>query len=181
MFKDGLKKVARGLTMVEELRRVVPPDESDEAEAAPVPARPATPSTAGASSRKRILIVDDDRTTVLVTSAMLAKDNYEVISATDGHQALTILYNQHPDLVLTDLNMPGMNGFDLVKRVRGDLALSQTPIILMTTDGDVAKRASESGADDFVLKPLVRDALLAQIRKVLLNSVLAKSSFAPPG
>jgi DNA-binding response OmpR family regulator len=117
----------------------------------------------------RILVVEDD-TDVRVTLRLLLEDEgYDVIEAADGEQALTRLDAEHPALVLLDLKLPGMSGFDVCRTMRktGDV-----PIIVVTAQVDSYDVVAglEAGADDYVTKPYVAKELAARIRAALRRS-----------
>ena len=181
MFQDGLRKAGRGLTTPDEVRRVVPPDESDEAETPS--SRPEAQSPRGprpADAPRRVLLVDDEPVTIRIVTAMLQEAGYSVVAASDGHSALSQLYNAPPDLLLTDLNMPGMDGAGLIRRLRGDLALSRIPVLLMTSEASGESAARDLGADGFIGKPVEQDVLLGLVRSAIVKSVLARSVTTTP-
>jgi len=114
----------------------------------------------------RILVVDDDSQITRVLTTVLASQGYAVRAAADGGAAHAIVSEWKPDLVLTDLGMPRMNGVDLCRRIR---ILSSAPIIVLSVkDAERAKvEALDSGADDYITKPFGTDELLARIRAAL--------------
>jgi two-component system KDP operon response regulator KdpE len=118
----------------------------------------------------RILVVDDERQIARVLRTSLQSYGYEVITAQDGLEALESFSQNTPDLVITDLSMPNMDGVELTKAIR---ALGQTPIIVLSVrDQDAAKiLALDSGADDYVTKPFSTPELLARVRVQLRRKV----------
>jgi two-component system KDP operon response regulator KdpE len=120
--------------------------------------------------RKRlILVVDDEPPIVRLVRAKLTADGYAVITASGGEEALRILDDERPDLIVLDLMMPGMDGFETLRRVR---QASQTPVIMLTaraSDADKLK-GLQTGADDYMTKPFNPDELAARVAAVLRRS-----------
>jgi two-component system KDP operon response regulator KdpE len=114
----------------------------------------------------RILIVDDEPQIARVLRTGLKTHGYEVRVAADGVSALETFGDWHPDLVVTDLAMPNMDGLDLCRRLR---AISQLPIIVLSVRGEEKTKveALDAGADDYVTKPFGMDELLARVRAQL--------------
>lgn len=112
---------------------------------------------------KLILIIDDDEQIRRSFGRVLENRGYRVIEADCGPAGLELARNQKPDLILTDINMPGGDGQTLLKEIRNDPELGSTQVVLMTGRPDIvpARRGMEQGADDFLVKPVTRDALLA--------------------
>ena len=120
-------------------------------------------------TRKRILVVDDEPEITLVLRSGLSKHGYDVRVANEGEAALELFRAWTPDLVVTDLSMPNMNGLTLCKQLR---AVSSVPIIVLSVKNDeVAKvEALDLGADDYVTKPFGMSELLARVRAALRRS-----------
>jgi DNA-binding response OmpR family regulator len=116
--------------------------------------------------RARILVVDDDADTRFLLRMMLAGDGFEVSLAGDGEQAWTSLQASVPDLLLTDLMMPELDGIGLVQRVRADPALASLPVILLSAKSGICEQADAItlGADDYLIKPVQKADLLERIR-----------------
>jgi DNA-binding response OmpR family regulator len=117
-------------------------------------------------TEKRILVVDDERQIVDIVRGYLSREGYQVISSYDGPGALEIARREQPDLVILDLMLPGLSGWDVCRKLREDSAV---PIIMLTAREDIADRivGLELGADDYVSKPFDPRELVARVRAVL--------------
>ncbi len=120
---------------------------------------------------KRILIADDSGSIREMLAFVLTQAGYEVLSAQDGQEALDKAPAFSPHLVITDLNMPNLNGIELVKNLRGMTNFRFTPILVLTTEGqDEKKQAGKAaGATGWLVKPFKPEKLLAVVGKVLPN------------
>ncbi len=118
------------------------------------------------NERKRILVVDDEPQITRVLRRSLQTHGYDVRTAADGEAALDVVHDWPPDLVVTDLTMPGMDGIELCRQLRAQTSL---PIIILSVKGEeqTKVRALDAGADDYVTKPFGIDELLARIRAAL--------------
>ena len=120
---------------------------------------------------KSILIVDDNLVSLRQISALLSKD-YEVSLAKSGELALQICAQKPPDLILLDVEMPGMDGFETIARLKGDAQLKNVPVIFLTgnNDAETQKKCLGSGAVDFVTKPADADILHQKIKQHLKSA-----------
>lgn len=127
----------------------------------------------------RILVVDDDREIVRLVRAYLEKSGYEVLVAYDGETALHVLRREQPDLMLLDLMLPGRDGMDVTRVVRGDVGLAAMPIIMLTARVEDHDKivGLELGADDYVTKPFNPGEVVARVRAVLRR---VQGETAPP-
>lgn len=118
---------------------------------------------------KRILVVDDSASLRQVQQIVLSGAGYEVIQAVDGQDALAKLAGGPVHLVLTDLNMPNLDGVGLIRAVRADPAHRLTPVVMVTTESqDARKREGKAaGATGWVVKPFTPEQLVAVVKKVI--------------
>ena len=104
-----------------------------------------------------ILVVDDIATNIALVKAMLRNKNYEVISAQSGAQALKIVEEQKPDIIILDIMMPGMDGYEVLARLRSNEETKDIKVVMLSAiskEEDIQK-AMELGADDYITKPIV--------------------------
>ena len=158
MHDRALMLVAQGITSVEEVDRVLSLD---------VPARPAA-SRPGTPRRRRILVTDDEPTTRMLVRLLLEREHFEVLEASSGDDGIARAIADRPDVVLMDLNMPGIDGFEAIRRLRRQVMFATLPIIVLTAEegADVQRRVIELGADDYVVKPFQPADLVARVQAV---------------
>ena len=118
------------------------------------------------TDKSRVLVVDDEPQITRVLRTVLTSEGYQVRTAGEGETALSSFTEWHPELVITDLFMPRMDGLELCKRIR---AVSTVPIIVLSVKGEERTKveALDSGADDYVTKPFGSDELMARVRAAL--------------
>jgi DNA-binding response OmpR family regulator len=131
--------------------------------------RVAAPSKSSATedpNAMRVLVVDDDRPSLKMTAFLLREEGYTVFTADNGTEAMRIIDEKAPDLLILDIMMPGMDGFEVMHRVRRSMNL---PIIILSAKGEASDRVLglDKGADDYLSKPFEPAELLARVRSVL--------------
>ena len=128
-----------------------------------------------ATQKKKILLVDDSPTAILWQRLILEADQYEIVVATDGEEGVRLAKTEHPDLVLLDVMMPRMDGFEALREIRADDALRTTPILMVTTRSEMANvmQGYESGCNEYITKPVDRSELLMKVRSYLAGREVA--------
>ncbi len=186
LLADGLEKIRLGLTTIEELTRVVEMDKAerrigspDESESDAVLLYDAMPESIAqtvaqvprweGSAKANVLIVDDSRLLLRVLQGTLEAAGYNVDTAINGQDALDKALGSPPDLIITDVIMPQMDGYQLVEKLKDEDATRDIPVIMLTSMGDVESEVKglELGADEYLAKPLDPRRLLARIPIVL--------------
>ena len=126
-------------------------------------------SGGGGERRRKILLVDDSPTVLMMEKMVLAKDLYDVVTARDGLDALEKVANEKPDLILMDVMMPRMDGFEACRRIRSSEGARSVPIIMVTTRGELnsVELGYESGCNDYITKPINGLELLAKVKNCL--------------
>ncbi|MFN2232874.1 MAG: response regulator transcription factor [Anaerolineales bacterium] len=124
----------------------------------------------------QILVVDDEPRYVRLMEANLASEGYHVLKASNGQEAVEAVDKHHPDLVLLDVMMPILSGFEACERIR---EFSNVPVIMVTAKGDEQDRVKglDVGADDYIVKPYSATELLARVRAVLRRAQLSGGTF----
>jgi pilus assembly protein CpaE len=121
---------------------------------------------------EKILVVDDDVDTLRLVGLMLQRQGYQIIAASNGHQALLLAQSENPDLILLDVMMPDMDGYEVTKRLRTDVVTATTPIIMFTAKSQLDDKVAgfEAGVDDYLTKPTQPRELFAHVKAVLARS-----------
>jgi diguanylate cyclase (GGDEF)-like protein len=131
-----------------------------------------------ARNEGRILIVEDDINVRTILKMQLERAHYTVRVAEDGETGLQMLADEIPDLVLLDVMMPGMDGWEVCRRIKGDMATVNLPVIMLTarSDQEDKLRGLTSGANDYLTKPYELDELLLRVRNMLLWSKMQRAA-----
>jgi two-component system KDP operon response regulator KdpE len=129
-------------------------------------------------SKRNILVVDDEAQITRVLKTTLSAQGYGIRTAADGLQALNEMQSWPPDLIITDLRMPNMDGLELCRRVRSQ---SKIPIIVLSVKGEetIKVEALDAGADDYVTKPFSVNELLARVRAALRRTLVSEDDEQP--
>jgi len=136
---------------------------------------------------EKVLLVDDDLDTLRLVGLMLQRQGYQIVAANNGLQALSSAEKEQPDIILLDIMMPEMDGYEVAKRLRNNPSTSQIPIIMFSAKNQVEDKliGFEAGADDYLTKPTQPRELFAHIRAVLArvqkSRVAEKSKETPKG
>jgi diguanylate cyclase (GGDEF)-like protein len=120
----------------------------------------------------KILIVDDDPDIRDVLKLTLSEEDYEILEAGDGEEALKTVHDNQPDLILLDYKIPKVDGREVCRRIKKDLLLRHLPIIMVTGKGDISDKVDgiDAGADDYIVKPFEPKELMARIRMILRHT-----------
>ncbi len=121
------------------------------------------------AEKKRVLVVDDSKTAQMMTSLIVSRASFEVLTASDGEEGVQKAIAERPDLILMDLMMPKMDGFEACRALRANDATREIPIIMVTTRGEADKVevGYDAGCTDYVTKPINSVELLAKLRNYL--------------
>jgi CheY-like chemotaxis protein len=154
MRDHAMRLVSEGITSIEEVNRVLAEDFDTLQEAA--------------RTRSRVLVTDDEPITRMLVKLLLERANFEVLEAANGKQAVEIATRERPDLLIVDLHMPEMDGYEAIARLRRDISMSTLPIIVLTSEGGpgVERRVLDLGADDYIIKPFDPAVLLSRVNGV---------------
>ena len=132
-------------------------------------------------AKKKILVVDDDLQTVKLVGLVLDRRGYEIIAARNGEQALDKSHAELPDLIILDVMMPDMNGYEVARQLRADPETADLPILMFTAKSGVQDKVTgfEAGADDFLTKPIHPKELVSRVEALLLRSSRAQPTEKP--
>jgi len=125
-----------------------------------------TRKKAPSTKKNIILIVDDDNTNLQVIGSFLYNKNYKIILAKNGNDALKSVENNHPDLILLDIMMPGMNGYEVCEKLKDNNQTKDIPIMFLTAKTETKDiiKGFKTGGVDYITKPFIKEELLARIQ-----------------
>jgi DNA-binding response OmpR family regulator len=128
-----------------------------------------------ARGKLRVLLADDSELIHKHTVPLLTAAGYEVLEAWDGAEGLTLVQDQHPDLLLTDVEMPNMDGYALCRRVKENEKTAEIPVVICSSLGEAAdlERGFDSGADDYLVKPVVPEELVSRLHALLATRMVS--------
>jgi type IV pilus assembly protein PilB len=192
LLEDGIAKAAQGLTTLEDVLRVVSHTEDVDRtipsgartvlpepvielrpipEPTPAPAPSGPPASEHARGR-RVLVVEDSRTIAAVVKYFLELEGFTVSVAGDGLEGLEMAFQERPDMIVSDLNMPGMDGLSMIKALRQDRRTSDVRVLMLTSEASVESETLgfAAGADDYILKPVEPRRLAARVKSLLGRS-----------
>jgi type IV pilus assembly protein PilB len=191
LIEDAIAKAAQGLTTLEAILQVVSPDDAapsgdgivqlptshprvKEAEKETGSIRLGTENHLAdrVGEKERVLIVEDNRTITSVVKYFLELEGFEVLLAEDGLTGLESARRERPNVIVTDVNMPGMDGISMVKALRADVLTRDVAILMLTSEDSLESetRALSAGADDYILKPVEPRRLAARVKALLARS-----------
>ncbi len=130
---------------------------------------------------EKILVVDDDVDTLRLVGLMLQRNGYDIVAANSGRQALLMALREQPDLIILDVMMPDMDGYEVTRKLRSDPKTLAIPIIMFTAKSQIDDKVTgfEAGADDYLTKPTQPRELLAHIKAVLARTAKSRMMAAP--
>ncbi|MWJ26697.1 response regulator [Halomonas sp. ZH2S] len=120
----------------------------------------------------RVLVVDDEPNIVLSLEFLMEQAGFDVVTAEDGESALACVKDTVPDLILLDISLPGISGFDVLEQLRADSDKAHLPIIMLTAHGREVEREKGMalGADDYITKPFSTQALVSKVKALLAET-----------
>ncbi|MBO4847537.1 MAG: response regulator transcription factor [Clostridia bacterium] len=129
-------------------------------------------------AKTKVLVVDDDKRILQILKLYLVKDGYEVMTAERGDEALDMALSSQPGIIILDIMLPGMDGWDVLENIR---RTSDVPVIMLTARGDITDRIQglDCGADDYIVKPFEPKELLARVKAVLRRAASSAEDTHP--
>jgi type IV pilus assembly protein PilB len=190
MSMDGMRKALNGLTTIEEVFRVAPP-EAEKVPQVPIlepsvsapeemtmeePPPEGEMASVGSVKPKKILVADDNEVILKILCNLLESENYLIITAKDGLEAMKLTLQEKPDLIVTDYLMPKMDGITLIKKLKSQLSTRYIPIIMITAkdEVDIEVKGIDAGADYYLIKPINSKRLLARVNRLLSRPSIAE-------
>jgi type IV pilus assembly protein PilB len=179
LLEDGIDKAAQGLTTLEEVLRVVALGEAREvvsdlrsAEETLMPTADSVEAPGQSANHQRVLVVEDNATVRSVVTYFLELEGFDVIVAEDGRLGLDTALRECPDVIVSDVNMPGMGGLEMVKALRRDSRTASVRVLMLTSEASVEGETEglAAGADDYILKPVEPRRLAARVKALLARS-----------
>jgi type IV pilus assembly protein PilB len=154
MRDHAMRLLGEGITSIEEVNRVLAEDFDTVSDMK--------------RTRSRVLVTDDEPITRMLVKLLLERENFEVLEAANGRQAVEIATRERPDLLIVDLNMPEMDGYEAIARLRRDISMATLPIMVLTSEEGpgVERRVLDLGADDYIIKPFDPSVLLSRVNGV---------------
>ena len=121
--------------------------------------------------RKKILLVDDSSTVIMMEQMILSKNNYDLVTARDGQEGVAKALAEKPDLILMDVMMPRMDGFEACRKIRAENSTRSIPVIMVTTRSELTsvETGYASGCNDYVTKPINSLELLSKVKNYLAD------------
>ena len=158
----AMRLVDQGVTSLEEVNRVMAEEDGERTKP---------------DGRKRVLVVDDDRMIRMLVRLLLQREGYDVLEAKNGREGLDMVQIHHPDLLITDLLMPEVDGYETLAALRADGGFALLPVIVLTaeTGPEVERTVLDLGADDYLVKPFDSDILLQRVRSVFARRLAIAS------
>jgi CheY-like chemotaxis protein len=174
LLEDGVDKAAKGLTTLEEVLRVVSYGDASGRVATRPPevVAPTAESAPASAAGGKVLVVEDSPTIMSVIKYFLEIEGFEVFSAENGLVGLEMALKERPDVIVSDVMMPGMGGVDMVKALRADPQMRNVRILMLTSESSVEAEAEglSAGADDYILKPVEPRRLAARVKALRARS-----------
>jgi PleD family two-component response regulator len=194
LLEDGIAKAAQGLTTLDEVVRVAAGDgksQKDDStksrthnQSTPLQEQSrqnfaeaqqtalSAKDTAGSVEKERVLVVEDSGTILKVVKYFLELEGFEVLEAQDGASGIELAKRERPNAIVTDYNMPGMDGVTMVKALRVDPLTRDIAILMLTSEDSVESetRALAGGVDDYILKPVEPRRLAARVKSLLARA-----------
>jgi type IV pilus assembly protein PilB len=179
LMEDGVAKATMGLTTLDELVRVV--NIREIAAVTPAPQAPAAGAPSASSEeminlrdgrKRRVLVVEDSQTVSTVVKYFLELEGFDVTIAEDGAQGLQMAVAETPDLIISDVHMPGMDGITMLRSLRAEPLTRDIPVLVLSAESSVEAETAglESGADDYLAKPVEPRRLAARAKTLLTRS-----------